>query len=148
MRFLTAVALALVMLWVPVNGVAQAPDPWEGELFFANDFSGAQYLSWSPDTRSAFVTGWIEGMWYRSAIADVTKPEGTDGYILRLIDDSVWDIIFCFQRSLGGRPGYSFHGIREIVDQYILLNDGTLGIKDLIGQALGRYAADCPHPGQ
>jgi len=55
MRFLPAVALAVVMLWVPVDGVAQAPDPWEGELFFLSDFSGIQYLSWSPDARSAWL---------------------------------------------------------------------------------------------
>ena len=30
MRFLTAVALALVMLWVPVDGVAQEPNPLTG----------------------------------------------------------------------------------------------------------------------
>ena len=30
MRFLTAVALALVMLWLPVDGVAQDRDPLKG----------------------------------------------------------------------------------------------------------------------
>jgi len=60
MRFLTAVALAAVMLWVPVDGVAQLTTAQElpeiGEIVTYPDgtkyrFSGC-YRQWSMETES------------------------------------------------------------------------------------------------
>jgi len=149
MRFLTAVALAAVMLWVPVDGVAQMRNPLTGlsraghvvYVQWHDQITRVSEQSFTQEVERAFELGLLR--------TGITVDEGFGEYGNYLECDGQ---VFSHSEDNGNRAAYSYEvSYREIVTvgggsqfatTWFTSTLGIVGIDNLSGTDLGEWCAE------
>ena len=143
MKFLTAVALALVMLWVPVDGVAQDRNPLKG----VTSVDPRVIVTWDDritfKTESQFLRGSEDalelGLLRAGLRVDSSAPNFVTCWVVLLSRDGntvsyAWRVAF--------EELVTIQGQRHFADTWSTMGVVTVGVGNLEGDGLGEDCAE------